>query len=312
MEDLELWDAAAPAYAGRADSFYRRAHGFLWSRLGAVQGLEVLDLGCGDGWLAEEIRPARSRPRPALAPPPVRQDRRPHGLDGHPGRGPSPGRHRGGAPPGGGFVFTILHPAFFSRAIIDEGPGGQRYRKVTGYLDHETRWIESFGGHRHYHRPVSWYIDLVHAQTRVIIAMRTCRATGHLGIQQGSPGSSPLSSTSGTAWASHPIGLLTADFAAAADACHGVTDAVGERSTSSTSGIMGACRGWADSGLCSRTSPNTGQLRGAARLNGHPRLNACGPHLRCTNSESSCTGSECAASTRRPAVLRSMAWCAPG
>ncbi len=39
------------------------------------------------------------------------------------------------------------------------GPGGQRYRKVTGYLHHQTRWIESFGGHRHYHRPVSWYIE---------------------------------------------------------------------------------------------------------------------------------------------------------
>lgn len=86
--------------------------------------------------------------------------------------------------PGGGFVFTILHPAFFSRAIIDEGPGGQRYRKVTGYLDHETRWIESFGGHRHYHRPVSWYIDLVHAQARVIIAMRTCRRPGTWGFNK--------------------------------------------------------------------------------------------------------------------------------
>ncbi len=60
--------------------------------------------------------------------------------------------------PGGVFVCTILHPAFFSQAIADEGPGGQRYRKVTGYLEHETRWITSFGGHRHYHRPVSWYV----------------------------------------------------------------------------------------------------------------------------------------------------------
>jgi hypothetical protein len=56
-------------------------------------------------------------------------------------------------------VFTILHPAVFSRSIIDEGPGGQRHRKVTGYLSHQTRWIESFGGHRHYHRPLSWYVE---------------------------------------------------------------------------------------------------------------------------------------------------------
>jgi hypothetical protein len=31
--------------------------------------------------------------------------------------------------------------------------------EVTGYLDHETRWIESFGGHHHYHRPLSWYAE---------------------------------------------------------------------------------------------------------------------------------------------------------
>lgn len=42
--------------------------------------------------------------------------------------------------PGGVLVFTILYLAFFSWAIVDEGPGGQRYRKVTGYLEHETRW----------------------------------------------------------------------------------------------------------------------------------------------------------------------------
>ena len=50
--------------------------------------------------------------------------------------------------PEGVFVFTILHPAFFSQQIVDDESAGQRYRKVTGYLDHQTRWIGSFGGHR--------------------------------------------------------------------------------------------------------------------------------------------------------------------
>jgi hypothetical protein len=36
-------------------------------------------------------------------------------------------------------VFSILHPAFFSHGVVDEGPDGQRYRKVTGYLEHQTR-----------------------------------------------------------------------------------------------------------------------------------------------------------------------------
>jgi SAM-dependent methyltransferase len=187
-EDLRLWDAVATAYTGRADNFYQRVRGFLWDRLGEISGLEALDLGCGDGWLAEEMRLAGARVT---------------GVDGsdalldqgrsrYPGvtfeqcdliNGlPWPGRRfdrvvahtvlmdipvlgrllddvAAALRPGGVFVFTILHPAFFSRAIVDEGIGGQRYRKVTGYLDHETRWIESFGGHRHYHRPLSWYVS---------------------------------------------------------------------------------------------------------------------------------------------------------
>lgn len=187
-EDLQLWDAAAGAYASREDSFYRRVHGFLWSRLGAVRGLEVLDLGCGDGWLAGEMHQAGARVTgidgstallararseyPAvlfqqcdlvrgLPWPEQRFDR----IVAHMVLMDIPVLDRllasvaAAIRPGGVFVFTILHPAFFSQAIVDEGPGGQRYRKVTGYLRHQTRWIESFGGHRHYHRPVSWYIE---------------------------------------------------------------------------------------------------------------------------------------------------------
>ena len=51
------------------------------------------------------------------------------------------------------FVFTSCTRPSSARPS-HEGPGGQRYRKVTGYLHHQTRWIESFGGHRHYHRAV--------------------------------------------------------------------------------------------------------------------------------------------------------------
>jgi len=58
-------------------------------------------------------------------------------------------------------VFSILHPAFFGRAITDAGDGADRFRKVPGYLAHETRWIDSFGGHQHYHRPISWFVELL-------------------------------------------------------------------------------------------------------------------------------------------------------
>lgn len=199
-EDLRLWDAAALAYAGREDSFYRRIHGFLWDRLGAVQGLEILDLGCGDGWLAEEIRRAGARVTgvdgsaallararsqyPAIEfqqhdlvlglPWPERRFDR---IVAHTVLMDIPVLDRlladvaAALRPGGVFVFTILHPAFFSQAIVDEGPGGQRYRKVTGYLSHQTRWIGAFGGHRHYHRPLSWYIEQLVTQGLVVTGL---------------------------------------------------------------------------------------------------------------------------------------------
>jgi SAM-dependent methyltransferase len=199
-DDLRLWNAAACGYAGRADSFYRRVHGFLWDRLGSVQGLDVLDLGCGEGWLAEEMRLAGARvtgidgsavllARARSQYPQVVFEQRDLVL-GLPR--PSPRFDRivahmvlmdipdldrlladvaAALRPGGVFVFTILHPAFFSRAVVDEGPGGQRYRRVTGYLEHETRWITTFGGHRHYHRPLSWYVGQLVGQGLVITGL---------------------------------------------------------------------------------------------------------------------------------------------
>jgi 2-polyprenyl-3-methyl-5-hydroxy-6-metoxy-1,4-benzoquinol methylase len=63
--DLDYWNAAAATYAatvgGDGDTFYRRMHDFLWDRFGDVAGLDVLDLGCGHGWLAEELRVAGGR-----------------------------------------------------------------------------------------------------------------------------------------------------------------------------------------------------------------------------------------------------------
>ena len=133
--DLGLWDAAAQAYAAsvgsRGDSFYRRVRDFLGERFGDVTGLDVLDLGCGHGWLAEELRLAGGRVT---------------GVDGS------------GA---------LLDEASYSRAILDGGPG-KRYREVPDYLTHETRWVTLFGGHQHYHRPLSWYVDRLVAHGLVV------------------------------------------------------------------------------------------------------------------------------------------------
>jgi hypothetical protein len=60
---------------------------------------------------------------------------------------------------GGPFVLTLLHPSFFMHSPVDNGPAGERHRKITGYLAHERRWIDSYGGHWHYHRPLQWYVQ---------------------------------------------------------------------------------------------------------------------------------------------------------
>ena len=68
------------------------------------------------------------------------------------------------------FVFSILHPAFYSRSIVDD-PSGERYRKVRDYLTHETRQVTSFGEHHHYHRPLSWYVQRLVAHGLLVSGM---------------------------------------------------------------------------------------------------------------------------------------------
>lgn len=198
-QDLALWDAAAATYAqrvgGQGDSFYRRIRAFLWSAFGDVRGLDVLDLGCGHGWLAEEFRRAGAQvtgidgSAALLAEareryPGIRflQHDLAYGLPAAPHDAPQdPSRYDrvvahmvlmdipdldplleavgASLRPGGVFVLSILHPAFYSRPIETDAATGERYRKIPDYLTHETRWVTSFGGHQHYHRPLSWYVE---------------------------------------------------------------------------------------------------------------------------------------------------------
>lgn len=53
---------------------------------------------------------------------------------------------------------SLPHPAFFNQSPREE-PSGDRYRRVKGYLEHEEWWISTFGGHRHYRRPLEFYVQ---------------------------------------------------------------------------------------------------------------------------------------------------------
>nr|WP_221375307.1 class I SAM-dependent methyltransferase [Actinoplanes polyasparticus] len=189
--DIRLWNSAAGQYAehvnGTSDSFYRRLAPFLWQALGDVSGRSVLDLGCGHGWLGEQLRSAGAvvtgidgstalleraagafpditfvaHDLTAGLPRPLTQY---HAVVAHmvlmdlPDLDQLVRDVRDSLTPQGSFTFSILHPSFFAQEPVDDG---ERYRKVTGYLRHEQRWITTFGGHQHYHRPLSWYVDLL-------------------------------------------------------------------------------------------------------------------------------------------------------
>lgn len=192
-DDLDKWDAVADRYAatagGEADSFYRRFSPFLWRHLGGTDlaGTRVLDLGCGHGWLAgifarrgaEVLGVDGSE---AL----VRQARAGHagiGFAVHdltkplpaglgtfdvvvshmvlmdlPDIDPVMASVSGVLPAGGRFLFTILHPSFYSQPVVTTSDG-RWARQVTDYLT-ECQWpVASFGGHTHYHRPLARYVE---------------------------------------------------------------------------------------------------------------------------------------------------------
>ncbi len=188
-DDLAAWDRSASRYAsqvgGAADSFWRRFEPFLarWMPVGSPN---VLDLGCGHGWLAGLMaeRGAQVVGVDGSAELVARA------RDDHPGLRFEVADLTGGLPDAlsgpfdvvvshmvlmdvpvldrllddvaasltadGLLVATILHPSFFRQEpVYDE----ERHRRVTGYLEHQQWWIDSFGGHRHYHRPLAWYVQ---------------------------------------------------------------------------------------------------------------------------------------------------------
>jgi SAM-dependent methyltransferase len=190
-DDIARWDAVAADYAAHADdSFYRRFGPFLWAQLGPVGGRRILDLGCGHGWLTGELA-ARGAEAVGLD---GSKELIAAAREAHPGPAYTVADLTAGLPaeigrfdavvshmvlmdvpeldravadvarvltPAGVFVFSILHPSFFSQDPAQDPATGTWHRRVTGYLAHERRWITTFGGHTHYHRPLSWYVGLL-------------------------------------------------------------------------------------------------------------------------------------------------------
>lgn len=197
--DINDWNRIADAYAHAAqpdDFVNRQFKTVLWECLGDVRDLNVLDLGCGAGWLSAQL---------------FERGARVVGVDGSielieraradvPGvrflahdlaQGLPPGTQRferivanmvlmdipdlsqlmrdvrEHLQPNGKFVFTMQHPCFFNiKSHRDEE--GHLFKKLTGYLQPETWRMEGFGGHNHYHRSLTFYFDLLRENRLVV------------------------------------------------------------------------------------------------------------------------------------------------
>lgn len=202
--DLADWNKIAEQYTtndGHADPtqnpMYRQIEALLWESLGDLNGKHVLDLGCGHGWLSHLMREAgahvlgvdgsdkllahaRSRYPDiefvqadlALGIPSQGQkfDRivSTMVLMDIPDLGPLFRAVSKRLASTGRFIFVILHPCFFQYKIHFDEANQVWYRKVTNYQDPQVWRIDSFGGHNHYHRNLTYYTELLRVNNLAI------------------------------------------------------------------------------------------------------------------------------------------------
>jgi SAM-dependent methyltransferase len=194
QSDIADWDRNAERYVSDAwtaeDRTYAQLQDTLWASIGDVKGLQVLDVGCGHGVLAGRLfdrgaqvvgvdGSAEFIARAEASCPGARFLR--HDLarglpaleqtfdlitatmvlmdipDLHPLFRGLHARCRHGTR----LIITITHPCFFFSDLSQDTADGSWFRKVKTYLTHEVWHIPTFGGHNHYHRPLSFYFDLL-------------------------------------------------------------------------------------------------------------------------------------------------------
>ncbi|WP_154794195.1 class I SAM-dependent methyltransferase [Occultella kanbiaonis] len=195
--DRVRWDAIAASYAslvgGHADSFYRRLEPFLAEEIGDPTGQRIWDLGCGHGWLAGLLTAGGARVdgvdgssaliatarhnhpdvqfevRDLADEVPVEENAY-DAVVCHmvlmdlPVLDPIITAVAKALRPGGRFVFSVLHPAFYNQTPSPSDSPAPWSRTVTGYLEPAQWWVESFGGHQHYHRPLEDYVEALSRQ----------------------------------------------------------------------------------------------------------------------------------------------------
>lgn len=193
--DIADWNTIAENYTGDFNKsihnpMYLQLKEVLWDSLGNLNGLNVLDLGCGDGWLSRLLHEAGATVLGIDGSERLLEYARSNHSDieflqadlahGIPSRDQVFDRIvsttvlmdipvldrlfsdvRKFLAGTGRFIFVILHPCFFRYRIHFDEASQVWYRKVTNYQDAQVWRIDDFGGHNHYHRNLTYYADLL-------------------------------------------------------------------------------------------------------------------------------------------------------
>lgn len=190
--DIQDWNRAADTYSQLIgtpdDRIYQQFRNVLWECLGDLSGLDVLDIGCGHGWLSKLMLEAKANVwgidgaaellKKARQTCPSVEFMEWDLINGLPETNRKYDRMvaymvlmdlpdlnkllrdiRSGLAPKGKFIFTMTHPCFFRYKSRRDDATGELYCGVKDYLPEATWRIENFGGHWHYHRSLTYYVD---------------------------------------------------------------------------------------------------------------------------------------------------------
>jgi len=196
QHDISDWNRIAAVYArgsgADGNRIYAQLADVLWQSLGDVRGRTVLDVGCGAGWFSRllidagavvvgvdgalELLKIAGQAAPtstfiehdlvAGLPALDRQFDRVVALmvlQDLPSIDALLASVRDVLSPGGRLIFTMPHPCFFQMRSRRDDVSGRLYRMVPAYLAPEVWRIESFGGHNHYHRSLTFYFEALRA-----------------------------------------------------------------------------------------------------------------------------------------------------
>jgi 2-polyprenyl-3-methyl-5-hydroxy-6-metoxy-1,4-benzoquinol methylase len=189
--DYVDWNKASEEYGRRAkqepDNCLTDLVDSFWSVVGPLEGLKVLDVGCGPGVLSEILRKKgasvtgidfsgglivqarKNSPKSSF----IQKDLT-EGLPDLEARfdlalahmvlmdipdisSLLKGLRENGLKPGGQFIITLPHPVFFNNKRGKDAESGEPAKMIRSYLRHSVIRVETFGGHNHYHRPISFY-----------------------------------------------------------------------------------------------------------------------------------------------------------